>query len=345
MVGWFAHHNEVLRGVVNVDRFLQQGYVDIESPITGVRCVGPALSRRMTPNVSPPTDCEGVEGTIELVCSDDRKLAAIWRSGRKCGGGYGKGQDPQGHLFRLAYGMSRDTADVMTREARAEVGRRPPLPAVGDASGEAGVKSGTGFFITTEGHVVTNHHVVEGSDRIQIALDDELLDATVVFTDPENDLAVLQVDAIRPILPVRRSDDLAKGQEVFTLGYPLISLVGREQKATFGRVNALTGPQGDARYAQIDVPIQPGNSGGPLLNRRGEVVGVVTAMLNQQMTLQEAGALPQNVNYALKSAVLHEQLRHNLGSRRLPDVGAPPPAGFTELIRRTQESVVIVLAF
>ena len=87
-------------------------------------------------------------------------------------------------------------------------------------------------------------------------------------------------------LSVASSRDLLKAQDVFTLGYPLITLTGQEQKASFGRVNALSGIQGDIRFLQIDVPVQPGNSGGPLLSRDGRVVGVVTATLNQLIPLK-----------------------------------------------------------
>ena len=187
--------------------------------------------------------------------------------------------------------------------------------------------------------------MVAGAKRIQVVLDgSELLVAERVADDEKNDLVVLRIDAIRPVLPIRRAHGLDKGEAVFALGYPLIGLQGREQKATFGRVNALTGLRGDERYTQVDVPIQPGNSGGPLLNRRGEVVGVVTAMLSQQATLEAAGVLPQNVNYALKSDLLHDLLRSTIGAEQLsatPEVGRK---SFEELIRQSQDSVVIVLA-
>jgi len=85
------------------------------------------------------------------------------------------------------------------------------------------------------------------------------------------------------------------------LGYPLITIQGQEQKATFGKVNALSGIQDDIRFLQIDVPIQPSNSGGPLIDRKVRVIGVTNATLDVLNTLKESGSLPQNVNYAVKS--------------------------------------------
>ncbi len=345
IVGWFPEHNEVLAGRARIDGWIQHGFADLRSPVTGVRCVGPVRTTRETPNVSRPVDCDGAEGVIELECSDDRLLLGRWTSGKQCGAGYGVGRDQHGNVFRLAYGMSPETADVMKREAMAELRDRPRLPAVGKAAAHGGVRSGTAFFVSSEGHLVTSHHVVANAERIQIVLDGaELLTAELVAEDEDHDLAVLQVPAIRPVLSVRRRHELAKGQDVFTLGYPLLGLQGREQKATFGRVNALTGLQGDESYAQIDVPIQPGNSGGPLLNTRGEVVGVVTAMLSQAAAYEAAGVLPQNVNYALKSDVLHALLRATLGPERVPEPPGSDPLGFEALIARSQDSVVIVLA-
>jgi S1-C subfamily serine protease len=143
---------------------------------------------------------------------------------------------------------------------------------------------------------------------------------------------------------MRRQSALAKGQEIFTLGYPLISLQGQEQKATFGRVNALSGVRGDTRFVQIDAPIQPGNTGGPLVNEKGEVVGIVSSMLHPMATLSLAGTLPQNVNYAVKSDLAHEMVRHWLGS----DWQEADPAGssraFGELIAEIEDAVVLIIA-
>jgi S1-C subfamily serine protease len=306
--------------------------------------VGAVRTTRQTPNVSRPLDCDGAEGTIELECSDERRLSGRWRSGKQCGAGYGTGSDQQGNGFYLAYGMSRETAGLMAREAIAELADRPALPNADEERAAAGIRSGTAFFVSEAGHLVTNYHVIAGAERIQVVLDgEELLTAELVAEDEANDLAVLRVPAIRPVLHVRRRPALAKGQQVFTLGYPLLGLQGREQKATFGRINSLTGLRGDERYAQVDVPIQPGNSGGPLLNTAGEVVGVMTAMLSQQAAFETAGVLPQNVNYALKSGVLHQLLRSAVGAD-LPEPETLADRGFEALISASQDSVVIVLA-
>ncbi len=119
-------------------------------------------------------------------------------------------------------------------------------------------------------------------------------------------------------LPVRPTTELRKGDDVIALGYPLVSIQGQEQKATFGRVNALSGATGDDRFLQIDAPIQPGNSGGPLLDAHGNVIGIVTATLNQLETFRAAGVVPQNVNYALRTSFLFDLLGDGGGSGLAP---------------------------
>jgi S1-C subfamily serine protease len=91
------------------------------------------------------------------------------------------------------------------------------------------------------------------------------------------------------------------GQDVFTVGYPNPGLQGVSAKYTKGTISSLTGFKDDLRLYQISIPIQPGNSGGALLDEHGNALGVVMAMLNAKTTFQVSGSLPQNVNYAVKS--------------------------------------------
>lgn len=163
-------------------------------------------------------------------------------------------------------------------------------------------ESGTGFFVSTDGFLVTNNHVIEGANRIEVhASNGNIYRAKVVSRDPTNDVALLKVEAWTRPLRIEPTSTVRLGEQVFTLGYPLPDLEGTQVKATFGRINALSGINDDIRYFQMDVPIQPGNSGGPLIDNDGAVIGITSATVNQRVVVARAGTVAQNVNYAIKS--------------------------------------------
>ncbi|MDJ0867731.1 MAG: S1C family serine protease [Myxococcota bacterium] len=350
VVLWFDDYNEVLEGFARASgRYLQGGELDLRSRTDHVRCVGSYHPRILPPEANPPLRCDGIEGDARLTCSNGRRIALEWSSNAQCGGGYGQGADADGHSLHMAWGGSRSRAEVMLTEALAAQSGKPRLPAPRDLVAEAGgtpsVSTGTAFFVRFDGYLVTNHHVVSHAARIQVKLHDgQVLEAEVVSKDAENDLAILRVEAIGQPLPLRRKHELVRGEEVFTLGYPLVQLQGQEQKATFGRVNSLTGLRGDARYTQVDVPIQPGNSGGPLIDGDGAVVGVITSMLHPMLTLKTAGVVPQNVNYALKSDFAHQALSWKLGQDWDEHVELGSGGNLTEMVDRLSPSVVLVVA-
>lgn len=204
--------------------------------------------------------------------------------------------------------------------------------------------SGTGFIITSSGYIMTNQHVIDGADEISILLESgEALEAVVFREDGANDVAVLKVsyDHALPAVNFAYTDKLKRGDEVMTLGYPLVNLQGQNQKATFGRINAKTGLRDDFRFLQVDIPIQPGNSGGPLINRRGDVVGMITATLKFTATLDKAGSLPQSVNFAVKSdyalpIISDLSVTTNAGSTKNLE--------FSDIATALEKSVVRVLA-
>jgi S1-C subfamily serine protease len=347
VVVWYDAYREVLVGAAHARGALQGGFLDVTSRTGHRRCVGPVRPRIVPPEVDVPSRCDGLVGLGTLSCSDGREIAVEWRSEEICGTGYGQGQDDEGREVHMAYGGSPRRAEAIAEEALAQLESLPALPPrpTGGPGRARGVRTGTAFFVTWDGVLLTNHHVIADAQRVRVRLEGgEMMDAEVVTRDPENDLAVLRVHAISRPLPLRRSNDLTKGQSVYALGYPLVQLQGQEQKATFGRVNALSGLQDDDRYTQIDVPIQPGNSGGPLINHEGEVVGIVTAMLNPMATVQMAGVVPQNVNYALKSDLAHRLLRWNLGADWDAKVGSGSPSDLVMLVERTEGSVAMVVA-
>jgi TPR repeat protein len=162
--------------------------------------------------------------------------------------------------------------------------------------------SGTGFFITADGYLLTNYHVVEKAARIVVRVKEETYEARVVTTDPANDIALLKVSGTFKALPIASSRSVRLGDSVFTIGFPNPEIQGVEAKLTKGEINSLAGVQDDPHYFQISVPLQPGNSGGPLVNQAGNVVGIVAARLDDLKALKSSGSLPQNVNYAVKGS-------------------------------------------
>ena len=132
-------------------------------------------------------------------------------------------------------------------------------------------------------------------------MDENIYPATLVRDDPNNDLALLKINGSFPAIAFSSNRSAKMGQEVFTIGYPNPSLQGISAKFTKGTINSLTGFQNDIRLYQISIPVQPGNSGGALLDENGNVLGVIVAMLDAKTTFKITGSFPQNVNYAVKS--------------------------------------------
>ena len=133
------------------------------------------------------------------------------------------------------------------------------------------------------------------------------------------------------------------GEQVFTVGYPHPDMMGAEAKLTQGIVNARTGLGGDPRMYQISVPMQAGNSGGPLLNMNGEVVGVVVAKMSAVKVFEWTGDLPQNVNYAVKAGyvrMLLSSVDPDINLPVLPVIADDLPA----LADRVVGSVLMVIA-
>ncbi len=152
--------------------------------------------------------------------------------------------------------------------------------------------------------MVTNAHVVEDcrSARIRPGGGAPAL-ARIVARDAANDLALLETD-MRPskVATIRPAARL--GESVAVFGFPLSSVLASSGNFTLGNVTALAGLGDDTRFLQISAPVQPGNSGGPLLDENGNVIGVVTSKLNAVRTLARTGDIPQNVNFAIRASAL-----------------------------------------
>lgn len=164
-----------------------------------------------------------------------------------------------------------------------------------------GVKVGTCFAATASGRLLTAHHVVAGATQIRIRLSDGgWYPATVVSSSQANDVAVLSIESkTYGFLPLALPRSSRVGQRVFTMGYPAVSILGMEPKFSEGVVSALSGPGGEQGFIQVTVPVQPGNSGGPLVDESGRVVGIMTSTAAIAPFVRSTGSLPQNINWAI----------------------------------------------
>jgi S1-C subfamily serine protease len=172
--------------------------------------------------------------------------------------------------------------------------------------------TGTGFFVSGDGYIVTVYHVVEGSSRLLVKHLDETLTATVVAVDRQNDIALLKVSKTdHPFshLSVNTAAVPTPGSDVFTIGFPDPTILGVTPKTTRGNVTASAGIKDDPRFLQISVPIQPGNSGGPLIDSTGSVIGITTATIDAINRLKDGGYLPQNVKLCPQSILSQRCLR------------------------------------
>lgn len=168
--------------------------------------------------------------------------------------------------------------------------------------------SGSGFFLTTDGVIATNAHVIEGASNIEITFTNEVGSFThkakVLLSDANNDVALLKVidDTFKGFnsIPYGIIEKVETGEKVFTIGYPLNDVMGTNYKVNDGIISSQSGIEDDIRYFQISVPLQPGNSGGPLFNKDGNIIGITSARLNGEVI----GARVENVNYAIKASYL-----------------------------------------
>ena len=172
-----------------------------------------------------------------------------------------------------------------------------------DESVISSTSTGSGFFVASDGLILTNSHVVEDAKEIFVTTSSgDRLAARIIAQSRSTDLALLKVPyANSAFLSLASANSASIGDDVFTVGYPSPALLGHEAKYSEGVINSLSGIQGDATFFQISAPIQPGNSGGPLIDRHGNVIGIVTATATVSAFLRETGTLPQNVNWAVKA--------------------------------------------
>lgn len=185
-------------------------------------------------------------------------------------------------------------------------GNAGTLPSKASTEPRILVSTGTGFAVSGPLTIATANHVIDEATSITLSCGGgQEVAANVIAVDQPNDLAVLRIGTPAPTyLELAPDRSLRVGERVFTVGFPVPDLLGTSAKYTDGSISSLTGLQDAASVLQITVPVQPGNSGGPLMNEAGQVVGVITSGAAVQGFLRRTGTLPQNVNWAVRSEYL-----------------------------------------
>jgi serine protease Do len=218
---------------------------------------------------------------------------------------------------------------------RSEPNLREPLLVSTRATNQ---RFGTGFFVAVDGHIITNFHVTDGCKRIETREGAQLQN---IGNNQRLDLALLRLNgaARKPTASFRDGEPVI-GEQVVAFGFPLTGILSSSGKVTTGIVSGAAGLRDNPVNFQISAPVQPGNSGGPLFDQSGNVIGIVVSKLDAAKVSQLTGDIPQNVNFAIKSA---EVVRFLRGNGINPIVGKESAPLKTETIASSGQSVTIQL--
>lgn len=216
--------------------------------------------------------------------------------------------------------------------------------AVNPAPFEELSRTGSGVVISTNGVILTAAHVVFNTSHIEVITPQGRQTAKILKIDPSNDIAVIKCEGNFDPIPIASSKGVKLGQSIFSIGFPNIEIQGTSPKMTKGEISSLNGYQDDPRLWQISVPIQPGNSGGPLCDEGGNVIGIVISKLNAVVMAKATGDVAQNVGYAIKSAYIIPLL-DSLGVNIPQSLRSSENTKFLDQVDKVSKSVVMVLAY
>jgi S1-C subfamily serine protease len=207
----------------------------------------------------------------------------------------------------------------------------------------ARVAAGSGFFVTDDGYFLTCHHVMVAASRIQLKYGVREIPARLIWSNADHDVALLKADGWFAALPMVASSSVRLGESIFTIGFPNTDVQGLSPKFSRGEISALAGMQDDPRFFQVSLPIQPGNSGGPLVDIRGNVIGLIKGRLNDAKQLTTTGFVAQNVNYGVKSSVVLEGMPAL--ARRMRPAASPKLRELSEIAHDVELAVAMVVAY
>ncbi len=192
--------------------------------------------------------------------------------------------------------------------------------------------SGSGFAVTSDGYVITNYHVIKGCTDVYIHDKGESILSTIVTFDPNNDIALLKGNfKPKSFYPLSRESTKLL-TEVYVAGHPFGRDISTTVKVTRGIVSSLTGVANNFSNLQIDASLQPGNSGGPIMNDKGNVIGVAVAKLDLDTIVEDYGVVPENVNFGVKANVVINIMESESIPLPKPNLSSMPMSELGEMI-------------
>ncbi len=292
--------------------------VDLDSVKPQRKWASFTLRRAYAHAQADPTGNEYLSMRLILIadCSDGTSVTAVtqyYGADRKL-----THRDVQQKISRSEFAAPESGSDAaaavkLACERMAEIARAEPGTAKKSEPTQATPgkplprsSSGSGIVVSRDGHVLTNQHVVRECSAYEV-FDDSNRKMTAVLqaADAAKDLALLSVKEPFPSVASLRKDVAPKlGEAVTVVGYPLVGVLGTRPTVGFGHVSSTIGVRGNPSQMQISVPVQRGNSGGPVLDQAGNVIGVVVSKLDALKVAERMGDLPQNVNFAIRGEVV-----------------------------------------
>lgn len=204
--------------------------------------------------------------------------------------------------------------------------------------------SGTGFFLSNNGYIITNYHVIEDAENNNIKVTgisgdyNNSYTVKVAVSDKQNDITILKIEdnsfiPIKSIPYTFKFDTSSIGEDCFVLGYPLISSMGKDIKLTSGIISSKTGYDGNVSQYQISAPIQPGNSGGPLFDKNGNIIGII----------QAKHSFAENAGYAIKASYIRNLIDLLPTSITLPQYNLLKGKTLPQQVELASKAVCIII--
>lgn len=173
------------------------------------------------------------------------------------------------------------------------------------------VSSGSAFYVSDQGHIITNYHVIEDCQEIKAHSKGKIVKTSKIANDARNDLAILKVENKPSHVFALSAENPYPLQDIIVAGFPFGNKVSSTLKFTRGIISSIAGIGDDYSQIQIDAALQPGNSGGPIMNEYGNIIAVAVAKLSLKKILKDYGVVPENTNFGIKASAVRNIMEGN----------------------------------